>query len=128
MISTYANVYCSEDVSRIKNFKAALKDKKRKWVCFHRNHISGVGYMTRKALISAGLWLDRPARELIFLKREDAEMLEREVEITKSNAYWNGVVAKFWTKLNPNSLLVSLDEKTYNEYKRSIQRLRILRA
>lgn len=97
MISTFAYEYCSEDVSKIKNFKAAARDGKKKWVCFHRNHLSGIGFVSRHELKAAGLWKNRPARELIFLKRDEANAIEKNTPPNTHDAHWVSEVAKFWT-------------------------------
>lgn len=130
MISSFSADYClSKDIYRIKNFQTATTDWKRKWVCWHRNHISGIGFIPKKTLMRAGLWLYRPARELIFLKRSEVKRLEAAIPTaTISNSKMMGNVLKAWVELNPNSLLISLDMEEFKLLARSISRLRVLRA
>ena len=59
-----ANYYCCEDISLIENYEKAVNDS-NKWHCHHRREIDD--NLTQKQLKAMGLYLNRPASELIFL-------------------------------------------------------------
>lgn len=59
--------YCCEDISNIENYKQAIADETQTWHCHHR---LGVEISTEK-LKELGLYLNRPACELIFLTEQD---------------------------------------------------------
>lgn len=59
-----AKSYCSENISRIENYKKAISDKNTVWECHHR------ACKSKKELKDAKLYYNRPAKELIFLKPE----------------------------------------------------------
>lgn len=65
--------YCSEDISHIENYDKAVNDKEHLWDCHHRAEILPCGRYSRESLIKVGLYWNRPASELIFL-RHDAHM------------------------------------------------------
>lgn len=60
--------YCCESISNIENYKEAVSSEEL-YVCHHRNEIS-MG-LSRQDLIMLGLYWNRPASELIFMKNED---------------------------------------------------------
>lgn len=62
--------YCCEDVSCIENYSEAMKDNLHGWDIHHKLETRGFGY-TWKELIMLGLYYDRPANELIFLKHDE---------------------------------------------------------
>lgn len=64
MISSNANLYCCEDISKIENYDEAAKDLSQIW---HVHHIKGEEFTAAK-LIKNNLYYNRPANELIFLK------------------------------------------------------------
>lgn len=67
MIGKCIEEYCSEDISRIENYNEAILDDSQLWDCHHRRE----SIYTRAGLIEIGEYYDRPAIELIFLKRDD---------------------------------------------------------
>ena len=59
--------YCSEDISLIENYEMAKNDPTQIWDIHHRRET----IYTRDGLIEIGEYYDRPAAELIFLKRSE---------------------------------------------------------
>ena len=72
MISKNAKYFCSEDVSNIENYEEAVSSPE-KWHCHHRLELDDNGHRlnTRGELKEKGLYFNRPASELIFLKATD---------------------------------------------------------
>ena len=58
--------YC-KDFTKIKNYEAAINDKKELWIA---HHIMEEVFTTRE-LISAGWYYNRSPEELIFIKRSE---------------------------------------------------------
>ena len=82
MISEHsAKLFCSEDVSLIENYQQALSDEERMWEIHHRRECdeNGRTLFTKKQLIDMGLYLKRPASELIFVTRSMHSKLHREI-------------------------------------------------
>lgn len=67
--------FCREDLSLIENYDKAIADTKNMWDCHHRLEIQGDKILSRKDLIIMGLYYNRPASELIFLKTSDHRRL-----------------------------------------------------
>lgn len=72
--------YCSEPIENIENYSEAVADKEHMWDCHHRNEICLAnqsrldrGITSKAQLIADGMYYNRPASELIFL-RQDAHM------------------------------------------------------
>ncbi len=66
----YVKKFCCEDISNIENYKEAVNSPE-KWVCHHRLELIKTGAVvdsTVQDLIDWGIYYDRPADELIFLK------------------------------------------------------------
>lgn len=57
--------YCSEDISKIENYEAAIADQTQTWDCHHRRET----IYTREGLIEIGEYYKRPAMELILLTK-----------------------------------------------------------
>ena len=72
--------YCSEDISLIENYQAAISDQKRTWDIHHRRECDSEGrtLFTKKQLIEMGLYFKRPAVELIFVTRSMHSKMHRE--------------------------------------------------
>jgi predicted Fe-S protein YdhL (DUF1289 family) len=68
--------YCAEDLSKIENYNEAIKDNLRGWQIHHKLETRGFGY-TKKELIALGLYYNRPAEELVFLKQSEHLKLHR---------------------------------------------------
>ena len=68
MVSDYVLKYCCEDISLIENYKQAVIDDET-WHCHHRKETEE-GY-SQQELIDLGLYWNRPASELIFIKAEE---------------------------------------------------------
>ena len=82
MINTYcARSYCSEAISLIENYQAALADEEKMWDVHHRRESDSEGrtLFTRKQLIEMNLYFKRPASELIFVTRSMHWKLHREM-------------------------------------------------
>ena len=75
-----AKRYCSEDISLIENYQEAIDDEERMWEIHHRRECDSEGrtLFTCKQLIEMGLYLNRPASELIFVTRSMHSKLHRE--------------------------------------------------
>ena len=75
-----AKRYCSEDITLIENYYAAISDVERKWEIHHRRESDSEGrtLFTMKQLIDMNLYLNRPASELIFVTKSMHWKLHRE--------------------------------------------------
>ena len=68
--------YCCEDISLIENYEEAMADPDNVWVIHHRFELDCPVYKaSKKDLEDFGLYWNRPASELIFMKREDHQSL-----------------------------------------------------
>ena len=82
MINEYnAKRFCSEDISLIENYQAAISDEERTWDVHHRRECdeNGRTLFTKKQLIEMNLYYNRPASELIFVTRSMHWKLHREM-------------------------------------------------
>lgn len=66
--------FCNEDISLIENYDKALNDTKT-WDCHHRRETDEG--LSVKQLKEQGLYLNRPASELIFLTHEEHTSLHK---------------------------------------------------
>ena len=75
-----AKCYCSEDISLIENYQQAIADQTRMWDTHHRRECdeNGRTLFTHKQLKEMGLYLNRPASELIFVTKSMHKKLHRE--------------------------------------------------
>lgn len=74
---TYANAYCSDDISGIENYEQAVNDKTQTWHCHHRLEIQGQFRNSISLLKRCGLYYHVPAWQLIFLTRADHTRLHK---------------------------------------------------
>ena len=76
-----AKHFCSEDISLIENYHEAIADKTKMWDVHHRRECDANGrtLFTKKQLIEMGLYVNRPASELIFVTRSMHWKLHREM-------------------------------------------------
>ena len=66
--------YCCEDLSKIENYDIMMSEphNNREWCIHHRFEIiDGIEVETKKSLIENGLYYDRPANELIFMRTKE---------------------------------------------------------
>ena len=63
--------YCSEPLENIENYQEAVNDKEHMWDCHHRAEILPCGVYSREALKRVGMYWNRPANELIFLRADE---------------------------------------------------------
>ena len=63
--------YCCEPLEQIENFKAAEAESFVNWVVHHRAEILPCGKFSVNDLMKFGLYLNRPASELIWLRHEE---------------------------------------------------------
>lgn len=75
MINRHVNRFCCEDLSLIENYQEALSDQNETWECHHRQEVvidgTGIHITSQKELIEKGLYYNRPASELIFMRNSD---------------------------------------------------------
>ena len=70
MISKYNSCfYCKEDISHIENYDIAIKDTKQ-WDCHHKAELLPCGRFSIAQLKKYGLYFNRPANELIFIRHD----------------------------------------------------------
>ena len=76
-----AKRFCSEDISFIENYQAAISDQTRTWDVHHRRECdeNGRTLFTHKQLKEMGLYFNRPASELVFVTRSMHWKLHREM-------------------------------------------------
>lgn len=72
---THAETYCCEDISEIENYELAVNDTEHVWCCHHRLEISNGEVVSMEELINRGLYWNRPASELIFLRHDEHSRL-----------------------------------------------------
>lgn len=68
MISKHVYSFCKEDVSLIENYEQAINDTTQTWDIHHRLEELG---LSKAELKEQGLYINRPASELIFLTHSD---------------------------------------------------------
>lgn len=68
--------YCNEDISLIENYEEALNSNEV-YDCHHKLELLN-GYRSKESLIDDGLYYNRPANELIFLKHSEHTKLHAE--------------------------------------------------
>lgn len=61
--------YCYQDASMIENYYQAVADTEHMWDCHHR--VETIMNCGADELKAQGCYFDRPANELIFLRRSD---------------------------------------------------------
>lgn len=71
MIGKQCNRYCCEDLDNIENYEQAVADKEHMWECHHRGEILPCGIFTQSDLNHHGLFWNRPASELVFLRHDE---------------------------------------------------------
>lgn len=72
--------FCSEPYENIENYEQAVNDKEHIWHCHHRREIDDDGTTHSVAeLKSRGLYYNRPASELIFLRKDEHARLHARV-------------------------------------------------
>ena len=76
-----AKSYCSEDISLIENYQAAISDEESTWEIHHRRECdeNGRTLLTGKQLIKMDLYKNRPASELIFVTKQMHMKIHREM-------------------------------------------------
>ena len=82
MISEYqAKRYCSEEISLIENYQAAISDQTKMWEIHHRRECdeNGKTLFTCKQLVEMNLYFKRPASELIFVTKSMHMKLHKEM-------------------------------------------------
>lgn len=67
--------YCSEPIENIENYDKAVADTEHIWHCHHRGEILPCGRYTAAQLKKHGLYWNRPASELIFLRHDEHHRL-----------------------------------------------------
>lgn len=83
MICKRVRDYCCEDPSLIENYELAVNDTTTKWEIHHRLEIQGGRILSGKELDELGLYLHRPASELIFMTPSDHRKLHGQKENKK---------------------------------------------
>lgn len=77
------NVYkfCRDDIRLIENFDEAITDRTNSWLCHHRLEVeetpNGIIRRSVESLIKSNHYYNRPANELIFVKRADHTRIHR---------------------------------------------------
>lgn len=71
MITKKANDYCSESPTKIEGYLDALNDSSCVWRIYHRNENTQLGHICGGLLRGLGLWFNRPANELKFVRGDE---------------------------------------------------------
>jgi hypothetical protein len=92
----HCKIYCCEDISKIENYELAAADDFEDWVVHHRLETEHELFRpTPKQLINNGLYYNRPADELIFMKRSDHRSLHMKVDkVLKRGPFSDEAVSK----------------------------------
>lgn len=78
MIGKYnPNRFCSESIENIENYAQAIADNEHVWELHHRGEILPCGVFSKSDLMKFGLYLNRPASELVFLRHDEHRRLHR---------------------------------------------------
>lgn len=104
-------LYCNESVELIENYKEALEDKNEIWDCHHKLEIHEDYRNSIEDLKLMNLYYNRPASELILLKRIEHHTLHKgHTKKTNKNYFGN--------TNNPNSgkPLSDFGKKFYEYY------------
>ena len=65
-------IYCSDPLDKIEHYEKALAENFKGWCIHHRLEIQPDGTrVSMQELIDQGLYYDRPASELMFMRREE---------------------------------------------------------
>lgn len=67
--------YCSEDISKIENYEAAVADMTQIWHCHHKAELLPCGRYSMPVLEKYGLYYKQPADRLILLTRAEHRRL-----------------------------------------------------
>ena len=76
--------FCCEDIAKIENYEQAIADDNHTWECHHRAEILPCGRYSVKDLEAVGMYWNRPASELIFLRQDVHRSLHH-----KGKTAWN---------------------------------------
>ena len=118
--------YC-KDYENIENYDKAKADNFKNWDCHHRleTHTSDgerrLVDITKKELIALGMYYNRPAEELIFMKHSEHSSLHKPSDDTKKKMSEAKKVKPIWNKGIPMSdetkkkLSEALKGKTFSE-------------
>ena len=79
MISQHKRMtrYCSEPLEHIENYELAVSDKEHMWDCHHRGEVLPCGVFSVQELKKFGLYWNRPASELIFIRNNEHTRLHK---------------------------------------------------
>lgn len=66
----WSGLFCSEQIDKIENYGKAIEDTDHMWECHHRAEILPCGVYSRDDLKKHGLYWNRPANELIYLRHD----------------------------------------------------------
>ena len=125
MINAYqAKKYCSEDLSLIENYQAAISDEERMWEIHHRRECDSEGrtLFTRKQLIEMNLYVKRPASELRLVTKSMHKKLHR--EMCSNGGKIGGKIGGKKSKKN-NTKAVTIGGVQYESKKDAMEKLGI---
>ena len=71
----YTRKFCCEDIRNIENYYKAVADKEHMWECHHRGEILPCGVFSVQDLKNVGLYWNRPASELVYLRHDEHRVL-----------------------------------------------------
>lgn len=91
-------LYCCEDISLIENYEEAINSSD-KWECHHKLGLN----KSKQELIDIGLYYDRPASELIFIKQSEHRALHNSILKTGKPA-WNSGKTGIYTEETRKSM------------------------
>jgi hypothetical protein len=80
--------YCNEDISLIENYNEAINSSE-KYDCHHRLEIQDNKIVSVQELKEQGLYFNRPASELIFLKHTEHTRMHGKLSPHSSHVPWN---------------------------------------
>lgn len=90
-----ALVYCCEKPEYIENYQQAKEDKTTLYVIHHRLEILSSGHIiSKQQLINMGLYYNRPAAELIYMKIGDHAALHNKHRTLESKMKLKNTFAK----------------------------------
>ena len=92
--------YCCEDISKIENYEQAIADQEHTWEIHHKGEILPCGRFSQSDLEKFGLYCNRPANELIYLRHD----VHRSLHHT-GNKYCLGQIQSEETKMKRSNSL-----------------------
>lgn len=112
----------------IDGFQRAMADSHWIYSPFHRLHLCQFGYVSKPTLEKLGLWLNRPAREFVFVTKDELKEMVRQHKkahpSSRSDRHY--VTLKYWLLLHPDGDIRDITQEEFDTLRGSISRLHLI--